>query len=367
MKNALHRRRTSSRVIAPALLAFSVILAACGGAEESAEPAPAPAPTEEAPAEQPAEEVIDFPTKDIRLVVPFNAGGGYDTQARLIAPYLQKHLPNDVNIIVDNIGGGGGVAGTQQVFGAEPDGHTILQTGVNSLLIAQFLNPNEITFDMTEFEWIGQYQRDLRGIAIGSDLDVETWDDLVALSQERPLRTGGNGVGTPPTSEATALSELAGFNIDIIDYDGSSGIQAAFARGELDFAVVNYTSILRWQTEGDARLFAVVAPERGEFAPDTPTIVEAGMTQDLLDTILALPVIGQPRMFAAPPGTPEGVVRILQETFQKAMEDPEYRATLAENKQIYLPVFGDAAGEIVRTTQAAIGAEADLIRALFGE
>lgn len=366
MKDVGIKRRRGSRIVAPALLAFTVLLAACGGSSDTAAPAPAPAPAPAEP-EAPVEEVIDFPTKDIRLVVPFNAGGGYDTQARLIAPFLQKHLPNNVNVVVDNIGGGGGVAGTQQVFGAEPDGHTILQSGINSLLITQFLNPGTITYDMTAFEWLGQYQRDLRGIAVSNDLPVETWADLVELSKTRPLRTGGNGVGTPPTSEATALSQLAGFEIDIIDYDGSSGIQAAFARGELDLAVVNYTSILRWQADGDARLFVVIAPERGEYAPDVPTIVEAGMERAELDRILQLPVIGQPRMFAAPPGTPAGVVRILQQAFQDAMEDPEFRALFTERQEIYLPVFGDAAGEIVVATAAAIEAESDLITALFGE
>lgn len=367
MKEAIIKRRRASRVVATTLLAFSVLIAACGGSSDTTAPSPTPTPEAPTAPEAPVEEVIDFPTKPIRLVVPFNAGGGYDTQARLIAPFLQKHLPREVSVVVDNLGGGGGVAGTQQVFGAEPDGYTILQSGINSLLITQFLNPSAITFDMTAFEWIGQYQRDLRGIAVSTSLPVETWDELVALSKTTPLRTGGNGVGTPPTSEAIALSQLAGFDINIIDYDGSSGIQAAFARGELDLAIVNYTSILRWQADGDARLFTVINPGRGEFAPETPTIVEAGMDASLLDRILALPVIGQPRMFAAPPGTPAGVVSILQEAFQSAMEDPEFRALFAERREIYLPVFGDATGDIVRATAAAIEAESELITALFGE
>jgi tripartite-type tricarboxylate transporter receptor subunit TctC len=362
-----------SRLI-PMLFAVALLGAACGGDDAADDGGDEPADEAEDGddggddgASDDGEAATDFPTEDVRVVVPFSPGGGYDTQARIIAPYLQKHLPNDVNVVVDNVPGGDGIQGPQQVFNADPDGHLILQAGVNSLLIAQFLNPDVITFDMTEFEWIGQYQRDLRGIAISNDMDVESWDDLMAMAAEEPLRTGGNGAGAPPTTEAIALSELAGFDINIIDYDGSSGIQAAFARGELDMAIVNYTSILRWVDEGDARLFAVISNERGEFAPDTPTVVEAGMDQALLDRILELPVIGQPRMFAAPPGTPEPILTVLRDAFQAAMEDPEYIAELQELGEIYDPLFGEEAAAVVDRTAASIEEEADLINQLYGE
>lgn len=369
----LRRRWRLSRLI-PMLLAIAVLGAACGGDDASDEPAEEATDEDASDAEEESDdaeagddEATDFPTEDVRLVVPFSAGGGYDTQARIIAPYLQKHLPNDVNVVVDNVPGGDGIQGPQQVFNADPDGHLILQAGVNSLLIAQFLDPDVITFDMTEFSWIGQYQRDLRGIAISNDMDVETWDDLMAMAEEAPLRTGGNGAGAPPTTEAIALSELAGFDINIIDYDGSSGIQAAFARGELDMAIVNYTSILRWVDEGDARLFVVISNDRGEFAPDTPTLVEAGMEQELLDRILELPVIGQPRMIGAPPNTPAPILAVLRDAFQAAMEDPEYIAELQELGEIYDPLFGDEAAEVVNRTAASIDEEADLINQLFGD
>lgn len=371
-----------SRLV-PLLFAVALLGAACGG-DEGADEGEDTADEAEDEAEDEGDDDVgdedagddagdegeaatDFPTEDVRLVVPFSPGGGYDTQARIIAPYLEKHLPNDVNVVVDNIPGGDGIQGPQQVFNADPDGHLILQAGVNSLLIAQFLNPDVITFDMTEFEWIGQYQRDLRGIAISNDLDVETWDDLMALAEEAPLRTGGTGAGAPPTTEATALSQLAGFDINIIDYDGSSGVQAAFARGELDMAIVNYTSILRWVDEGDARLFAVISNQRGGFAPDTPTVVEAGMDQALLDRILELPVIGQPRMLAAPPGTPEPILTVLRDAFQAAMEDPEYIAQLEEQGEIYDPLFGEDAAAVVDRTAASIEEEADLINELYGD
>lgn len=373
--------RTRARLARAVLLfgALALIIAACG-AEEAPDDTAAEAPAEdpgEAPAEDPdeapdeapedAEPATDYPTQDVRLVVPFGAGGGYDTQARIIAPHLERHLPNDVNVVVDNVPGADGIQGPQQVFNADPDGYQILQAGVNSLLIVQVLNPDLVTYDMTEFSYIGQYQRDLRGVGLANELDVESWDELVAMSEEEPLRAGGTGAGSPPTTEVIALSELTGLQIEIIDYEGSAELQAAFARGELDIAVVNYTSILRWQDDGDAQLWMVIADERGDYAPDTPTAVERGMDQDLFDTITQLPVIGQPRMFMAPPGTPDDVLQVLRDAFWAVMEDPEYLAEVEERQEIYVPLDGEASAEVVQQIADRISEEMELIEELYGD
>ena len=310
----------------------------------------------------------EFPTEDLRLTVPFTAGGGFDAQARAIAPYIEKNLDGSPTIIVDNQPGGDGLQAIQQVYGEEGDGHTLVQVGLASAIIQQYVNPDLVRYDVSEFSWIGRYQQDVRGLAVDPALGIETWDDFLALAEERPIRFGGSGAGSPPSAEAVAISEVLDFPAEVIEYPGSNEVLGAFIRDEVDAVMLNYTSLMPWQADGDADILLLWADEREQRVPDVPTAVEAGVPQEDYDHLMSLPLIGTARALAAPPGTPEEHVEALREAFDAAMQDEEFVSYTEEPTAdiIYAPMPGDEFEQFVQDQMTAVEENLDLMSRLYG-
>lgn len=310
----------------------------------------------------------EFPTSDLRLTVPFSAGGGFDAQARAIAPYIERNLPGSPTIIVDNQPGGDGLQAIQQAYSAEGDGHTLVQVGLSSAIIQQFVNADLVRYDVSEFNWIGRYQQDVRGLAVDPSLGVETWDDFLELAEERPIRFGGSGAGSPPSAEAVAVSEVLDFPAEVIEYPGSNEILGAFIRDEVDAVMLNYTSLMPWHADGDAEILLLWTDEREQRIPDVPTAVEAGVPQEDFDHLMSLPLIGTARAFAAPPGTPQEHVDALREAFDAAMTDEEFVAYTEEPTAdlIYAPMPGAEFEQFVQEQMAAVEENLDLISRLYG-
>lgn len=307
----------------------------------------------------------DFPVREIRLIVPFSPGGGFDIQARGIAPFIEKHVPNDVTVLVENIDGSGGLVAAHAVWNAKPDGYTILQSQVAISLVDQYLNPQEVSFNMSDFTWIGQYQKDIRAFAVRPDLPIDNWDELVEYAKSNTLLVGTPGLGSPPYKEAKLISVLADIPVDYVHYPGSSDVQAGFARKEVEAINLNFNSLMRWETDGDAKILFVWDDQRHPLIPNVPTALEAGMPESLYRKIMSLPIIGTPRAFACPPGTPDEVIDILQKAFMDAMNDPEYLAWIKTAKQIYGPIVsGDEFSDVIEAMDKAISENIDLVKSL---
>lgn len=307
----------------------------------------------------------DFPAKEIRIICPYSPGGGFDVQARGIAPFIEKHLPNNVPVLVENMDGAGGLLAAHSVWNSSPDGYTILQAQVSTFMVEQYLNPGEVSFKMDEFRWVGQYQKDIRAFAVRPDMSIESWDDLVEYANSKGLLVGTAGLGSPPFKEAQLIAQLSGLKFDYVHYPGSSDVQAGFARKEVDAINLNFNSLMQWEAEGDAKILFIWDDQRHEMIPDVPTALEFGVPEDLYNEIMSLPVIGTPRAFAAPPGTPDEVLEVLRKAFMDAMNDPEYKAWTKSAKQIYGPIVpGDEFDKVIGTMDRAISENLELIKSL---
>lgn len=284
----------------------------------------------------PANSSTDYPKRNIVIIVPYSPGGGFDTQARGIAPYLEKHLPNKVNVIIKNMPGAGGLVAAHHVWGSKPDGYKIYQSVVAGALISQYLNPKEVSYRMEKFEWIGQYQKDIRAVAVNPKLPIHNWKDLLEFSKKQPVLFGTPGLGSAPYKESKLISKITGIPIDLVNYPGSSACQAGMARGEIQAINLNFNSLMRWGD--DCRIIFIWDDERHPMIPDIPTAVEAGFPKDAYRKIMDLPVIGTPRAFAVAPGTPQEILTVLRKAFMQAMNDPGYKAWIKKAKQIYGPI-----------------------------
>jgi len=286
-------------------------------------------------------EAVDFPTRDIILICPFKAGGGYDIQLRGLAPYFEKHLPGDKNVIVQNVEGGGGIVAAHHVWAAKPDGHIILQWGLVPCMTSEVIYSEDVRYKTTEFQWLGQYAFDIKGLLINPNLPVKDWKDLIEYNKTHKLRWATTGRGGPAHSEALVVVEEAGFNVDFIHYPGSSGAQAGFARGEADAIVLSLPTCIRWMKSGDAKFFLIFDDKRHHWAPDVPTGLEIGMPEDVFWSIVNSPLIGTPRALAVSPGTPKEIVRLLRKVFWEAVNDPGFKEWCEKTKNQWVPVEGE--------------------------
>lgn len=291
---------------------------------------------------------IDFPKSgnEITLVCPFTAGGGYDLQLRAIAPYWSKYL--GVPVVVVNEGGGGGITGAQSVWASEPDGYTLLQAPVTNWLVVQIQEPDAIAFRLSKFEWIGQYQEDVRGLAVNPSLGVKTWDDLVELSKDRPLRYGSPGIGSAIYNEGALLEEVSGIKLDHVIYAGTNEMRGAFARNEIDISSIVYTTLIPWAKDGDVDIACVMSDERQKYVEDVPTGQEFGMPDNILEDFVFSPLMGTSRGVVAPPETPEEILTVLRDTFMQAITDKEYVASLEKQQLLHHPMEGAEYAEYVK-------------------
>lgn len=353
-----------------AALALVFVVAACGGKkEEPKAAAPAPAAKEqpkEAAKEQPKEAATDFPSKEIKMLVTQSAGGGFDTQIRGFVPYFKKNLPGDKAVVVDNMPSGGGMAAMNAAWTAKPDGHTLIYMPVGPMLVEQFVHPDRAKYKISEFEWIGQYVKDVRALAVRADLPYKTWDDLVKASKEKPLVYATAGASSPPAVEGMILANSSDIKFKYVNYPGSADMRAAFARKEAEIAILTFTSFMKWVEDKDAKFICVFADQRHPWIKDVPTAIESGMPKDHFEKFTSNPAVSTPRAIAAPPKTPANVMKILREAFNKAGQDKDFLAWGEKVKEVWLPVAGDKFSETVKKMEENLAKDAKLIETLKG-
>ncbi len=263
-----------------------------------------------------------FPTKPIRLIVPFPAGESIDVTARMISQPWQAELGQQ--IVVDNRGGAGGTIGTELVAKSSPDGYTISYGNLGPLSIGPNLY-RKLGYDLF---------RDLAPVSQATNLPFVLWaspalpvnsiSELVTYAKARPgqLNFGSTGVGSGLHLMGELFKMVAGVDIVHVPYKGvAQALPEIFAR-RLHLAFNTIPAFLPHVKAGRLKAFVITAPARSPLLPAVPTYTEAGMPG--LDASAWHAVV-------APAGTPKEIVRKLQQTFAKTLALPEVRARLADN------------------------------------
>ena len=284
--------------------------------------------------------VANYPNQVITLIVPTSAGGGYDLGGRLIARYLPKYLPKKVDVIVDNQNGAAQMMGVHSAYASKPDGYTLVAFNAVGALMAQFVRPEEIKFDMNKFNFLGLWQQDIRAIGLSSDMTVKTWDEFVALSQKKAILCGTGGAGTSQHIDAMMLEAISDLNLKYIHYDGSAQVEPAMGRKEIKMEVGQVSTIVTLEEQKIGKAFCVIAEKRSPGAPNVPTALEVGMPREMFDKLMAIPFFGVDRAVAAPPGTDPAIVDILRTALWKVFQDTDYQADVKKMKGENNPMEG---------------------------
>jgi tripartite-type tricarboxylate transporter receptor subunit TctC len=275
-----------------------------------------------------------FNGKTINYIVASDAGGGYDTNGRLIAEFMQKHLPGST-VVVRNMPGAGHVIGANYIYASEPDGLTI-GTFNTGLIYQQLAGNQEIKFKLTDMSWVGKFSSEPRVIVVSTQSGIDSFEDLVS-SQER-IKFATCGVGCASMVEAKMLINTLDLPIDLISgYDGSED-QLAIRRGEVMGVIGSRSSFEQFVAEGHGKFIAQI----GGSQDDVPQLGTLVTSESGLKTVAL--VAGQgtlSRFTAGPPGIPGDRLEALRAAYQAAVTDPELLERATAMKLPVDPMLGD--------------------------
>lgn len=259
-----------------------------------------------------------YPTKSVRVVSPFAAGGSTDLLGRLFAPKLNAAWKQTV--IVENRPGAGGNVGADVVAKAAPDGHTLLvvasNLAINASLYAQL--PFDTTRDLAPVALIGKAANVL---VVHPSLPVRSVQDLVKLAKARPgeLQYASGGSGAASHIIAELFKHTAGVSMIHIPYKGSSPAFVGLLSGEVSVYFSNMVAAMSQVKAGRVRLIAVTSAERNKALPNTPTISESGMPRFEADNWYGVLTTAT---------SPEMAINAANREINRAIQDEQVRTQL---------------------------------------
>ena len=261
-----------------------------------------------------------WPTRPLRLVVPFTAAGTTDLLARILSEPLGARLGQPV--VVENRAGAGGNIGAD-VVAKSTDGYTFLMTTIGTAAINYGLYRKSMPYKPEELAAVSDMAAVPNVIVAAPNLDVRTLADAVALAKKRRegLTIGSSGNGTSLHLTGELLKQAADIDLVHVPFRGSGPMLTEVMAGRVDLAVDNLPSSLGHIRDGRMRALAVTTEKRAPALPDTPTTREAGF-----------PAVDATAWFGiqAPASAPHAVVEKLSAAIQAAVRDPALRAKIEE-------------------------------------
>ncbi len=254
-----------------------------------------------------------YPSKPVRIIVPFAAGGAVDTLARVLGAKLAESLNQPV--IVENRTGAGGNIGADAVAKAPPDGYTILQN-TNGQAISPALY-RALPFDaVKDFIAVTQLVATSTVLVANPKLPVNSTTELIALAKAKPggLNYGMTGVGNALHLTMEMLKRAAGIEIQAIPYRGDAPLNAALIAGDIDVAIVPVATARPLIEGGQLRALAVTGAKRSAALPNVPTVAE--------DAVAGFESSGWQGYFV-PANTPREIVSTIQRAAAKALNAPD--------------------------------------------
>ncbi|AEI83043.1 exported protein (plasmid) [Cupriavidus necator N-1] len=262
-----------------------------------------------------------YPSRPIRLVVPFVPGGVTDASARLVADKLGQALGQSV--IVDNRPGASGNIGAEMVAKASADGYTLLLGFDGALVTGTHITKPRFNV-LADFAPITKVGDATLIFVTSPSVPAKNFKELVAYASSRKstgLSFGSSGTGTTCHLAGELLKEQAGINLQHIPYKGGSQALTDVLGGSLPVLCTAVASVSQYVKSGQVRAIAVTGSQRIASLPEVPTLMESGVRNFSVDSWVGI---------LAPAGTPPAVVTRLQREIRKVLDQPETRARMLD-------------------------------------
>lgn len=293
----------------------------------------------------------EFPTKPIKLVVPFAAGGPADTIARAVAEKMQGIVKQPV--VIDNRAGAGGAVGTKAVAQAEPDGYTIGISTAGALAISVSMQ-EAIGYDP---------RKDLRALTlaasvpellvVGKTVPAKTLPELLALAKAKSnsLNYASSGAGSMPHLAGELLKQYGKVEMAHVPYRGAAPAVTDLLAGQVDLMFMDIAVLLPHVRAGTIKAVAIGSAKRSDSLPDLPTTAEVGLPQVVADNWYGI---------VAPSKTPQPIVDKLHAALVASLTSPEVKEKLALQGAV---VVGNTPDEFAAYIRSEIDKWAEVVKA----
>ena len=219
----------------------------------------------------------DYPSRPLRLIVPFPPGGSTDIYARIIGPQLSERLRQQV--FVDNRSGAGGALGAELAAKASPDGYTIWLGQTNNLVIGPILRSKNAYDPVRDFAPITLLMRAPQVMVVNADSPVNNTKDLIAAAKKAPgkLTYGSAGIGSTGHINGELFNQSAGVSITHVPYKGGSAAMVDLRGGRITYVATSLASAAQFLKDGKIKALATTGRARARMLPDVPTVAESGV------------------------------------------------------------------------------------------
>ena len=304
--------------------------------------------------------------KTIRIVVGFEAGGGYDTHSRLIARHMWKYIPGNSTVIIENMPGAGSLISANYGYrAARPDGLTIVNFS-GGLFLQQLLGKPGVEFESTKFEYVGAPAQGEFMVGLSKATGITSVSQWMASGTS--LKLGGSAPGASTDDIPKVLKATLGLPIQLVSgYKGTGPIRLAFHVGEIQGVCNSWDSFkATWRKELETGEVVIVLQATVKPHPEVPNIpiaYDLAKTEEARKLIQAITRVHgvTNRPYALPPGTPKERVNILRKAFTDTMKDPDL---LAEAKKANLDLNPLDGEELEQNVHALFKLEPALVNRL---
>ena len=269
-----------------------------------------------------------YPKKPVTLVVAYSPGGAVDNIARTVAQYIEPYLGQ--RVVVQNKPGAGGEIGYRSLALSASDGYTIGMITSPPILMLERLRQGSES-NVADFEALVGLQRDPVVLAVNANSPYQSLDELLAAASasQNPLNVAGDGPNSNNQLQLVVAEKFLGVEFNFVPFNGSAPSITALLGNQVEAAVPSASSVTSYVRRGDIRVLAVFSPDRYEYLPDTPTVLEASG--------IAVPDIGAAvRGVVIPKGMMPGRKKVLADAFEKLVADDEF---ISHAGRVQLPLY----------------------------
>ena len=253
----------------------------------------------------------DYPTRSVKVIVPFSAGSGADHASRFFGDLLAKQLGQ--SFLVENRTGAAGMLAMNTVKAAPADGYTILM-GSNSLMAVNPIMLKELTYDaVKDFKPIGGLTRGVNAIVVGKDSKYQSFNELLTAAKTSAVPLNGGTYALGYELALAWLANVAGVKFENILYKGLGEIMVSLLGNQLDFGIVSFNGAAPLLKAGKYRALALSSDQRHPDFPDVPTIAESGFPEFTNYTWTS---------FYVRSDTPDAITNKLEEALQTVIATP---------------------------------------------
>lgn len=259
-----------------------------------------------------------FPSRPVRVIVPYAPGGGNDIFARLVGAKLSEEW--GYQVVIENRSGAGGNIGAEAAARSQADGYTLLMAN-NAFTINPYVYKN-LSFDVVrDFQPISLVVTSPMLVAVNKDVPVKSIEDLVAFARKNPgvLNYGTPGAGTPQHLATELFKSLTETDLVHVPYQGTGPSVTGLLRNDVNVMFATPASVEQHVRSGALRAIGVTSAARTGTFPDVPTLTEAGVRDYAVEIWWGL---------VAPAGVPGDIVRILSASIAKAVANDDVKAKI---------------------------------------